>query len=90
MPNGYYAFLTYEIDAAVFDFTAFRKAASLRDTLMGEAQLAIQQNPRFNGDINTSTISPEITFGAGTTEETGGHIAVGTFSVTVEVYVEPA
>jgi len=90
IPTGYYAKLPYEVDIVSFDLSEFRKAATLRDILMGEAQLAVQQTPRFNGDISTSIIGPSIKFGAGTPEGAGGHIAIGTFTVQVETYVEPA
>lgn len=90
LPNGYYALLNYEVDVITFDLSEFRKAATVRDDMMGEAQLAVQENPRFHGDLSTSTISPTIRFGAGTPEGAGGHIAVGTFTVTVEAYIDAA
>lgn len=88
LPNGYYAFIPYEVDVVHFDLNEFRLAATVRDTMLGEAQLAVQQNARFHSSISTSTISPRVQFGAGTPEGAGGHIAVGTFTVTVEVYVD--
>jgi len=90
LPNGYYATITIEVDIISFDLSEFKKAASIRDDMMGEAQLAVQQNPRFNSEIETSSIAPSIRFGAGTPEGAGGHIAVGTFTITVEAFVEPA
>lgn len=89
LPNGYYSTITMEIDIITFDLSEFRKAATLRDDIMGEAQLAVQENPRFNSEILTASIAPSVRFGAGTPEGAGGHIAVGTFTVTVETYIEP-
>lgn len=90
IPDGYYTHLIFEIDVIAFDFTHFRKAAICRDLLMGEAQSAIQQNSRFNSEIQTSTLTPSIKFGAGTPEGAGGHVATGTFTLDVEVSVEPS
>lgn len=88
MPNGYYMFLTFEVDVVCFDFTEFKKAANLRDDIMGEAMLALQQNARFHAGISTSTIAPNLRFGAGTPEGAAGHVAVGTFTVTVEADID--
>ncbi len=90
LPNGYFAEITYELDVISFDLSEFRKASIVRDDIMGDAQLTIQRNSRFNGDILTSTITPTIRFGAGTPEGAGGHIAVGTFTVVVEVEIDAA
>ncbi len=90
IPDGYYITLLYEIDIISFDLTHFKKAAKIRDDLMGEVQLAIQQTPRFAESINASTLTPSIKFGAGTPEGAGGHVATGTFTLSVEISVEPA
>ena len=90
LPNGYFAEITYELDVISFDLSEFRKASIVRDEILGDAQLTIQRNSRFNSDILTSTITPTIKFGAGTPEGAGGHIAVGTFTVVVEVEIDAA
>lgn len=89
IPNGYYAVLLYEVDVITFDLSEFRKAATVRDDMMGDAQVTVQETPRFNGSISTSLIAPNLTFGAGTPEGAGGHIATGTFTVQVEASIEP-
>ena len=88
MPNGYNIDITYEVDISAFDFTLFKKAATVRDDLLGEAQKAIHENSRFNGDILDSLVAPEVRFGALIEEGAGGHVAIGTFTVTVRAYVD--
>lgn len=88
IPNGYYLLLSFEIDVVCFDLSEFRLAANQRDDIMGDAQLAIQENAQFHSSLSTSTISPSIRFGAGTPEGAGGHIAIGTFTVTAEAYID--
>lgn len=90
IPDGYYSHIIFEIDIITFNFTHFKEAAQLRDSLMGEAEKSIQENSRFSANIETSTLVPSMKFGAGTAEGAGGHIATGTFTLDVEVSVEPA
>ena len=90
IPDGYYAHILFEIDIITFNFAEFKDAAKLRDCIMGEAEKAIQENSQFSADIQTSTLTPQMRFGAGTPEGAGGHVATGTFTLDVEVSVEPA
>jgi len=90
IPNGYRLYLTFEIDIVCFHFTHFVNAAILRDTILGEAQLAVQQNARFYDGIDSSKIEPTIRFGAGTVEGAQGHVATATFSVIVEADIDAA
>lgn len=90
LPNGYYGFINLKIDVISFDLSLLKKATNVRDDIMGEAQKAIQENPRFNGDVETCSIAGPINFGAGATEGAGGHVSAATFTVVCEIFVEPA
>ena len=92
IPNGYYGTINFKIDIAAMDFTAFSKAAIVRDRIMKEAQSLIQANRAFSANIQTSTVGPGVEFSAGIAELNDvekGHIASATFDVVVEAYVEP-
>ena len=88
IPEGYYVYLTFEVDVVAYDFTSFEKAATLRDALLGVAEDAVRANKRFHTDIETSSITPLIRFGVLSPQGAGGHIAVATFVVTAEANVE--
>lgn len=88
LPNSYYLFLTFEIDVIAFSLTLFKEAATLRDSLLGAAQDAIQANRNFHVDLQTSSLVPSIRFGALAPEGAGGHVAVATFTVRCEAYIE--
>ena len=86
--SDYYATISLEVDVIAFDLTHFSEAASLRDTLLREAQLAVIQNKNFHADIQTSTVAPNVAFNSAGDEDTGAHVAIATFSVSVEVDVQ--
>jgi len=93
LPNGYYAYLLFNIDVVAFDFTEFKKAAIVRDRLLKEVQTRLQSNRQFSASVETSKIGPRIEFAAGIAEEqetTSGHIALATFDFIVEAFIEPA
>lgn len=84
IPNGYYVTARFDIDIVSFDFTHFNKAARVRDNLLNRAMAVVKGNADFHVDISTSTVGPDIKFGAGTPDQGGGHLALATFSVTIE------
>lgn len=93
LPNGYYAFVAFEIDVLSFDLSLFEKAAIVRDRIMRQVQLRLQANRQFSAGVETSTVGPRVIFSAGTAddnENTRGHIALATFDFVVEAFVEPA
>lgn len=88
IPNGYYGNITFEIDIITFDLSEFKKASNLRDDLLREAQLAVQQTAAFSAQIQTSQLGG-VSFGVGTPEGANGHVAMCTFTVVAEAYIEP-
>lgn len=88
IPNGYYGKITFEIDIITFDFTEFKIASNLRDDLLREAQLAVQETAAFSAQIQTSQLGG-VAFGTGTPEGANGHVAMCTFTVVAEAYIEP-
>ncbi len=88
LPNGYYGLIIFEIDVVAFDFTHFKKAANIRDDLVREAWITIQETAAWSSVLSTSQLG-NIRFLAGTQEGAGGHVAIATFQVTAEAYVEP-
>jgi hypothetical protein len=89
MPNGYYERVTLNVDVIAFDFTSFKEAATLRDTVLKAAKSACRQNNKFAPGIETSSVQSQTTFGASEIEGQQGHVAMATFTVIVEAYVEP-
>lgn len=87
LPNGYYAFLGFEVDVAAYDFTSFVEAATLRDSILDAAMLRVQANSRFHNDVNASRLG-NIKFSQLAAQGAGGHVACATFAVIAEVYVE--
>lgn len=93
LPNGYYAYVAFEIDVLCFDLSLYEKAAIVRDRILKEVQTRLQSNRQFSGLVETSSVGPRVIFSAGTAEEnenTRGHIALATFDFVVEAFVEPA
>jgi len=87
LPNGYDADITIEMDVISYDLTHFSKAANIRDVMLQEAQLAIQETAQFSSVIQTSQLGG-VTFGAGTPEGAAGHVALCTFEVIAEACFE--
>lgn len=89
LPNGYYAITRFSIDITTFDLSEFKIAARLRDDLVKALMLVLRASPTFgNSAVSSSKIGQKLTFAAGTPEQGGGHIAVATFSVATESYVD--
>jgi hypothetical protein len=90
IPNGYYAETQVEVDVISYDLSEFRKAARVRDNLMKAAMLRLRAIPNLNNSdlVQSSKIGQNINFSAGTPEQGGGHIAIGTFRVLTESYVD--
>lgn len=89
IPNGYYEKVNYNVDVISFNLTSFREAATLRDSLLRAAKDACRSNPKFVVGIETSSVQSQTTFGASAVEGQQGHVALATFTVLVEAYVEP-
>lgn len=87
IPNGYYEKIQYDVDIHAFDFTSFRNATTLRDGILALARTAVQKARAFHVDLETSSISSKIQFGAAA-PEAGGHVASVTFTVVAEGYVD--
>ena len=87
VPNDYYMYLTFEIDVITFSLRSFKEAVTLRSSLLGAAQDAVQKNSRFHGDVNESRLGPQVKFGALTTEGAGAQFALATFAVTCGIYI---
>lgn len=88
LPDGVYERINILVDVIAFDLTQFKEAASLRDSLLRTAKDACRANRKFAAGIETSSVVGQTTFGAASSES-GGHVALATFNVLVEAYVEP-
>lgn len=88
--TGAYAFVLYEVDVVAYAFNHFTEAARIRDELVRESQLAIQENTQFSAQVSTCKIGETVRFFAGTPEGQNGHISACTYSIVAEVYIEPA
>lgn len=87
IPDGVYERMMFQVDVITFDLSLFREAAKLRDDLLKAAKEACRSNRRFVVGIETSSVQGQTTFGAAGVEGGQGHIAMATFSVLVEAYV---
>ncbi len=87
IPNGYYEYTQFELGIAAFDFTSFRDASILRDSVLRIARNTVQANPHFSVGIGTSRIEGKIKFGASATEA-GGHVAEAIFNIIAETDVD--
>lgn len=88
IPNGYYEHVAYEIDVVAYDLTSFREAATLRDSILRAAKNVIRSNRVFHVDIQTSSVVGKTSFGALSPEGAGGHVALATFTIVVEAYID--
>jgi len=89
MPDSSYERVNYIVDVVAFDFTSFRNAARIRDGLLRTAMAACRANRAFSAGITTSSVQSQVTFGASEIQGQQGHVAMASFSVLVEAYVEP-
>lgn len=89
IPDGVYERLLFFVDVVSFHLSSFKEAARLRDDLLKLAKDACRNNRKFVVGIETSSVQGQTTFGAAGVENAQGHIAMATFSVLVEAYVEP-
>ncbi len=87
IPNGYYEYIQFEIGIAAFDFTSFRDASILRDSVLRIARDKLQANPHFSVGIGTSRLDGRIKFGAAAAES-GGHVAEAIFNVVAEADID--
>lgn len=87
LPNEYYEWVKFEIDIAALDFTYFKTAASLRDSVLRVVRDVVLANTSFHASIYTSKIGPLTSFTASEVEGGNGHVAVARLTVIAEAYV---
>jgi len=91
IPNGYYGTLMFRIMVLAMDFSEFRKAAIVRDRILKEVLLRLQNNRQFSALIATSSMGPSVDFAAGIAAQNDvmkGHIASAEFDLIVEANVD--
>lgn len=90
LPNSYRATIPLEVDVVAFDLSQFKKAASLRGTILRQVLDVFRSstNRIFYPDLDTSSVQSRITFGAGVIEGGKGHVASATFTVVAEADIE--
>lgn len=86
--TSYYEFIHLEVDVVAFHLAEFKAAAKIRDDLLRQARDAVVKNRVFHADLNTSRITGKIRFGALSPEGAGGHVALATFQVMAEAYLD--
>lgn len=84
----YYIQGTYVVTVMAFDFTSRREAVTLRNTLVKSAMEGIKAAPRFDTDLETSTLGTA-EFADAQDDETKAFVALATFLVNVFVFVDP-
>lgn len=90
IPSGDYVTAKYEVDVVAYHFTEYREAARIRDVMLTLAIRVVSSNRQFHIDLNTSQAAAEIRFASFSPEGAVGHVALATFSVVVEAYVDVA
>lgn len=87
IPDGSYEYVQYAIDVIVLDLSEFKKAARLRDQLLGNAKALIRANRKLFNAVETLRVTGNTTFST-YSGDAGAHVAFATFGVQVEAYID--
>lgn len=85
--NDYAVSGTYIVTVMALDLSSHKEAATLRNSLVRLAQIAVQQNAHFDTDLETSKLGPGEFLNV-KDEDTGAFMALASFEVDVLVFVD--
>jgi len=88
IPDSYYEVINIDVDVVSYHLTDFKKASILRNAVLKAAKELVRGTPLFSAGLLTSRTAAKTRFGALSPEGAGGRVAVATFTVTCEAYVD--
>ena len=86
--QDYVSNVSYQCDLYTFALSDVKKAATLRDKILKDAQNAVRANPQFHVDLETSILGVVEFSSTGKDEEVGAYSALATFAVVAIVFTD--
>lgn len=86
--QDYVTALSYQCDLYTFALSDAKKAATLRDTILKDAQNAVRANPQFHVDLETSFLGVVEFASTGKDEDVGAYTSMASFEVVAMVFTD--
>jgi hypothetical protein len=86
--QDYVTALSYQCDLYTFALSDAKKAATLRDTILKDAQNAVRANPQFHVDLETSFLGAVEFSSTGKDEDVGAYSSLASFAVIAIVFTD--